>query len=50
MNCSTSHRELNRNTAISIITFALAFGLPGVIGSSHAQSYRSEADQKEYKQ
>jgi pimeloyl-ACP methyl ester carboxylesterase len=47
MNCSTSHRERNRNTAISIITFALGFGLPGVIGSSHAQSYRSEADQKE---
>src|SRR5436190_16509314 len=47
MSCSTSHRERNRNTAISIITFALGFGLPGAIGSSHAQSYRSEADQKE---
>jgi pimeloyl-ACP methyl ester carboxylesterase len=47
MNYSTSHRKRNRNPAISIITFALSFVLPGVIGSSHAQSYRSEADQKE---
>lgn len=47
MNCSTSHRKRNRNTAISIITFALSFGLPGVIGSSHAQSYRSGADRTE---
>ena len=46
MNCSTSHRKRNRNTAISIITFALSFGLPGLIGPSHAQSYRSGVDQK----
>jgi quercetin dioxygenase-like cupin family protein len=47
MNCSTSCCKRIRNTAISIITFALGLGL---IASSHAQtaqSYRSKADQKE---
>jgi pimeloyl-ACP methyl ester carboxylesterase len=43
MNCSTSSRRRIRNTAISIITFALVLGL---IGSSPAQSYRSKANQK----
>jgi hypothetical protein len=44
MHCSTSCRKRIRNTAISIITFALALGL---IVSSHAQSYRLKADQTE---
>src|SRR6266566_9223872 len=44
MNRPTSCRKRIRNTAISIITFSLGLGL---IASSHAQSYRSKADQKE---
>jgi len=44
MNRPTSCRKRIRNTAISIITFSLGLGL---IASTHAQSYRPKADQKE---
>ena len=43
MKFSTACRNRIRNTLISIVTFALGLGL---IASSHAQSYRSKADQE----
>jgi pimeloyl-ACP methyl ester carboxylesterase len=43
MKLSTACCQRIRNTLISIVTFALGLGL---IASSHAQSYRSKADQE----